>query len=62
MFVLRLAGVLALLMVGGSLILYLLSGNPRYRHWAWVFTRVGLVTLLVFMALLLIERLLAPIF
>ncbi|TVO56013.1 hypothetical protein [Denitromonas halophila] len=62
MFVIRLAGVLALLMVGGSLILYLLSGNPRYRYWAWVFTRIGLVTLLVFMALLLIERLLAPIF
>jgi hypothetical protein len=55
-------GALALLMVGGSLILYLLSGNPRYRYWAWVFTRVGLVTLLVFLALMLIERLLAPIF
>ncbi|KAA3654985.1 MAG: hypothetical protein DWQ11_02945 [Proteobacteria bacterium] len=61
MFVIRLVGALALLMVGGSLILYLLSGNPRYRHWAWVFTRVGLVALLVFLALLIVERLLAPI-
>ncbi|WP_323002797.1 hypothetical protein [Denitromonas sp.] len=61
MFVIRLVGALALVMVGGSLILYLLSGNPRYRHWAWVFTRVGLVALLVFLALLIVERLLAPI-
>lgn len=61
MFAIRLVGALALVMVGGSLILYLLSGNPRYRHWAWVFTRVGLVALLVFLALLLVERVLAPI-
>lgn len=61
MFVIRLVGAVALVMVGGSLILYLLSGNPRYRHWAWVFTRVGLVALLVFLALLIVERLLAPI-
>ncbi|MBT0962485.1 hypothetical protein [Denitromonas iodatirespirans] len=61
MFVIRLASAIALILVGGSLVLYLLSGNVRYRHWAWVFTRVGLVVLLVFIALLLVERLLAPI-
>ena len=61
MFVIRLVGALALVMVGGSLLLYLLSGNPRNHYWAWVFTRVGLVALLVFLALLIVERLLAPI-
>ena len=62
MFVIRLAAVLALVSIGGALVLYLLTGNPRYKTWAWRFTRIGLAVLLVFVALLFIERLLAPIF
>jgi len=60
MFVIRLAAVLALVSIGGALVLYLLTGDPRYRAWAWRFTRVGVVVLLVFIALLFIERLLGP--
>ncbi|WP_227817792.1 hypothetical protein [Nitrogeniibacter aestuarii] len=60
MFVIRLAAVLALLSVGGAIVLYLLTGNPAYRVWAWRFARIGAVVLLVFLGLLFIERLLAP--
>jgi len=60
MFVIRLAAVLALVSIGGALVLYLLSGAPRYKTWAWRFTRVGIVVLAVFIALLFIERLLGP--
>lgn len=60
MFVIRLAAVLALVSIGGALVLYLLSGDPRYKTWAWRFTRVGIVVLVVFIALLFIERLLGP--
>jgi len=61
MFVIRLAAVLVLLSVGGSVVLYLLTGNPVYRTWAWRFARIGAAVVLVFIALLVIERLLAPI-
>jgi len=60
MFVIRLAAVLAILSVGGSLVLYLITGNTVYRMWAWRFVRLGAVVLVVFLALLFIERLLAP--
>ncbi len=62
MFVIRLAAVLALVSIGGALVLYLLTGNPRYKSWAGRFARIGGVVLLVFVALLVIERLLAPMF
>ncbi|QID17038.1 hypothetical protein G3580_04925 [Nitrogeniibacter mangrovi] len=62
MFVIRLAAVLALISIGGAVVLYLLTGNPGYKLWAWRFARVGAVVLAVFVALLFIERLLAPMF
>ena len=45
MLVLRLLGLLAVLAVGGSVVLWLVTGDPRYRGWAWRAFRVALVVL-----------------
>lgn len=60
MLLIRLVGVLALIGIGGSLIAWMLTGNPRYRRWAWNFVRIGLVVAFVFLALLALERVFAP--
>jgi hypothetical protein len=60
MLVIRLFGVLALIGIGGSLIAWMLTGNPRYRRWAWNFVRAGLVVIFVFLALLALERVFLP--
>lgn len=60
MFVIRLAAALVLVGVGASVVLYLLTGQARYRQWAWRVARIGVVVLLVFLGLLFVERLLAP--
>lgn len=60
MIVIRLFGVLALIGIGGSLIAWMLTGNPRYRHWAWNFFRAALVVVFVFLALLALERVFLP--
>ncbi len=56
----RLVGALVLLLVGGALVLYLLTGEPRYRTWAWTFTKFGALALLGFLALMFVERLVGP--
>ena len=56
----RLFAALALLFVGGALVLYLLTGDARYRAWAWKFTRIGALVILAFLALLFVERLVGP--
>ena len=35
MLIMRLLLLLAVLSIGGSAILWLLTGNPRYKAWAW---------------------------
>ena len=50
-----------MLAIGGSMILWLLTGNPRYKAWAWKALRATVVVLFVFLALFAIERVLAPI-
>lgn len=60
MLVIRLFAVLALLGIGGSLVAWLLTGNPRYRLLAWTFFRVAVVVLLVFLALFALERVFLP--
>ena len=60
MLVIRLFGVLALIGIGGSLIAWMLTGNPRYRLWAWNFLRAGLIVVFVFLALLALERVFVP--
>jgi hypothetical protein len=56
MWLLRLVGVLTLLLVGGGLAAYLLTGNPKYVRFSWrVFRYAVMIALLVF-ALLILER------
>ncbi|MDR3300637.1 MAG: hypothetical protein LBU43_11750 [Candidatus Accumulibacter sp.] len=56
MWLLRLLGILTLLLVGGGLSAYLLTGNSRYVRFSWrVFRCAVMVALLVF-ALLILER------
>jgi hypothetical protein len=38
-----------------------LTGNPRYKAWAWKAFRATVVVLFVLLALFAIERVLAPI-
>ena len=47
--------------IGGSMILWSLTGNPRYKAWAWKAFRATVVVLFVLLALFAIERVLAPI-
>jgi heme O synthase-like polyprenyltransferase len=60
MLIMRLLVLLAVLGIGGSLLLWLLTGNPRYRLWAWKAFRIALVVLFVFFALFVLERVLVP--
>lgn len=60
MLIMRLLLLLAMLGVGGSVILWLLTGNPRFKVWAWKIFRVAVVLLFAFFALFAIERILAP--
>ena len=61
MLIMRLLLLLAVLCIGGSVILYSLTGNPRYKAWAWKAFRATVVVLFVFLAVFAIERVLAPI-
>lgn len=60
MLLIRLFAVLALIGIGGSLVAWILTGNPKYRLWAWKCFRAGLVVLLVFLALFALERVFVP--
>jgi len=60
MLVIRMFAILALIGVGGSLVAWMLTGNPRYRRWAWNFFRSGLVIVFVFLALFALERVFVP--
>lgn len=60
MLIIRLLLVLSAIGVGASLVAWLLTGNPRYREWAWKAFRAALVVVLVFLALLALERVFVP--
>jgi len=60
MLIMRVLLLLAVLGVGGSVVLWLLTGHPRYKTWAWKIFRVGIVVLAAVMALFVIERVLVP--
>lgn len=57
MIVLRLAGFLTLISIGASLVMYLITRNPRYLKFAWRIVQVAAVFLIVFMVLYVLERL-----
>ncbi|MBS0543817.1 MAG: hypothetical protein JSR40_08795 [Proteobacteria bacterium] len=60
MLIMRVLILLALLGIGGSLLLWMLTGNPRYRAWAWKSFRAALVVIFLLLALFALERVLVP--
>ena len=56
----RLALLLAVLGIGGSMVLWLLTGQPQWRLRAWKAFRVALVVIFLYLALFVLERLLVP--
>jgi hypothetical protein len=60
MLIIRLFGMLALIGIGGSLVLWMLTGNSRYRGWAVKSFRAMLVIIVVFLMLLALERIFVP--
>lgn len=60
MLVLRFFLVAALLGIGGSILLWIVTGNPRYRRFAWQSFQVALVVLFVILAMFALERVLVP--
>lgn len=57
MIVLRLIGLLVLITIAGSIVMYLFTRNRRYLAFAWRVFQFAFVFLLVFMALYVLERL-----
>lgn len=57
MLVLRLVGILVAIAIGAALVMYLFTRNRRYLGFAWRVFQFGLVFLLVFLALYVVERL-----
>ncbi|MCL1861686.1 MAG: hypothetical protein FWG52_09180 [Proteobacteria bacterium] len=55
----RIVGLLLCLGTGASLILWMLTGDSRYRAWAWNLFRVGVAAAFVILALFALERVLA---
>ena len=51
MLIMRLLLLLAVLAIGGSVILWLLTGNPRFKVWAWTLFRIALVVLFAVFAM-----------
>jgi hypothetical protein len=56
----RLLALLALIGIGGSLIAWFVTGDAKYRLWAWYCFQIGIVILLVLLGIFAIERLLTP--
>lgn len=57
MLVLRLVGALVLITIAGAFVVYLFTKNRRYLTLAWRVFQFGIVFLLVFLALYVLERL-----
>jgi len=56
-FVLRLVGFLILIIIGASLVTYLLTRNRRYLTFAWQVLKYGMVMAIVVLTFILLERL-----
>jgi hypothetical protein len=54
----RVLGMLLFLGIGASLILWMLTGQSRYRVWAWNLFRVGVAAAFIILALFALERIL----
>lgn len=60
MFAVRLVALAALLAIGGAVLAWLLTGNPRYRAVAWNITLGGLLVLLAVLLIFVVDRLFGP--
>ncbi len=60
MLIMRFMLLLAVLGVGGAMVLWLLTGKTQYRSWAWKIFRVSVMLVFAVLALFAIERVLAP--
>jgi hypothetical protein len=60
MLILRVAVVLTMLVIAGAVGAYLVTGQVRYRAFAWKTFKVLLAVLLVFLGLLALERVFVP--
>lgn len=58
MLVLRIAGFLLLITVGGALLVFLLTRDRRWLRFAWQVLKYGMVMACVVLAFMLFERLL----
>lgn len=56
MLVVRIFAVLALIGIGGSLLAWMLTGDAKYRRWAWVCFQAGVTILLVIFGVFVFER------
>ena len=61
MLIMRFMLLLAVLGVGGAMVLWLLTGKTQYRSWAWKIFRVSVMLVFAVLALFAIERVLVPI-
>jgi hypothetical protein len=57
MLILRILGALLVIVVGASLAVYLLTKDRRWLRFSWQVIKFGLIILLIFLALLALERL-----
>ena len=60
MLIMRFMLLLAVLGVGGAMVLWLLTGKTQYRSWAWKIFRVSMMLVFAVLALFAIERVLVP--
>ena len=58
---LRLAGFLALIVIGASLVTYLTTKDPRWLHLGWQALKYSLILALIVIAFLALERLILAI-
>lgn len=54
----RTVGMLVGLGIGASLVLWILTGQARYKTWAWNLFHIALVAAFIILALFALERLL----
>ena len=60
MIVIRLLFLAALLAIGGALLAWFFTGNPRYKRVAWNITLGGLLALMAVLLIFVAERLVGP--
>jgi len=60
MIAIRIIALVALFGIGGMLVAWLATGDPRYRKFAWFFFLGSLVALLLVLLVFFFERLFGP--